>query len=250
MAADSMDFDILTSTAGIGFPKDLILPHSTYVEDTTGLSLTAATTPRCAILGTTGIPVVQWAANAAVTVQASRQFIMPLDYAPNPVFPGRAAATVDTAATNSDFLKFYGIFRRQRAAADAATGTPATEFRPRCTVIWWTPGTSTANNTLTTNPAGVQASTTTGLSLGSSYALLPAITADNTGDLTGFCLMVMDIGERLRAEGKRILPGDFVQLLIGPEAVNANATMQMADSWLRYRANSCFNDMRMRGINL
>lgn len=249
MAGDNLEYEILTSHAGMGFPKDLILPLNSFTEDT-GLALTAATTPRGAVLATTAVPVIQWAANAAVTVQAAVSFIMPFDYNYNPDYPGRAEATANTAAINSDFLKFYGIFRRQRAAADAATGTPATEFRPRATVVWWTPGSETALQSLTTNPAGVQASTTTGLSLGSTYALLPAITADNTDDLVGFCPMVMDIGERLRAEGKRILPGDQVQILVGPEAVNANAIMQMTSAWVRYKANACFNDVRMRGINI
>ncbi len=241
MAGDSIEFDTLTSHAGIGFPGDIQFPLSNF-QLATGLILTGATTPAAVNL-LTNEHVIQWAANAAVTVLAAIKFTMPFDYAYKPNYPGRATATVDTAAAGDDFLKFYGVFRRQRAAADSAT-----DFTPRATVFWWTPGTDTTIRSLTTNAVAEQASTTTGLASGTAY--LPTITADNTADLTGFYPMVMDIGKRLRAEGKRIFPGDQVRILVGPDAVNANAIMQMSAAWLRYRKNACFNDMRMRGINL
>ncbi len=244
MAADSIEYDILTSHAGIGYPADMPMPFGAW-RLFSGLDITGATTPNVAAVST-DLMLLNWADNAATTVRAAYSFEMPLDYCPNPNFPGRAAATADTAAVGSDFLKFYGTFRRTRAAADTDT-----TLTPVAQVHWFTPGTDIVIRSLTTGAVGEQASATTGLTTGNAY--LPTLAASNedaTTNLTGFCPMVMDIGKRLRAEGKRILPGDVVRIVLGVNVAYANATMQMMTTRLRYWRNACFNDVRQRGINI
>jgi hypothetical protein len=68
-------------------------------------------------------------------------------------------------------------------------------------------------------------------------AAIAATAADNTGLLTGFNWVEFDIGARLRAEGKQILAGDVVTLLVGPDAQNANAILQLAGAQVRLRRN-------------
>lgn len=254
MAGDSIEYDILTSHPVGGYPADMPMPFGAW-RLYSGLDITGITTPNVAALST-DLMVLNWADNAATSVKAAYSFEMPLDYCPNPVYPGRAATgvtatpyAIDTAAKNQDFLKLYGIFRRSRAAADA-TGT-ANTLTPIANVYWFTPTTDIAIRSLTTGAVGEQASATTGLGNGSAY--LPFISASNedaTTNLTGFAPMVMDIGARLRAEGKRILPGDVVRIVLGVNVAYADAQMQMMTTRLRYWRNACFNDVRQRGINL
>lgn len=238
ISGDGIEQAVLTSTPGLGFPKDYHFPVGVWKKDDATV-LTGASAP-ASVAFLTSDEVIQWAANAAVTIRAAVKFTMPFDYAVRPTFPGRGDAQVDTNAQGDDNLVFMGYFRRQRAAADSAT-----DFTPRCTVIWWTPGVSTALNTLTTNPAGVQVDSNHKLS---TTAYVPTIAASNAADLVGWGLMACDIGARLRAEGKRIQPGDEVRLIVGPDAVNANAALQMGGSWLRYRSHMHFRNMAQRRI--
>lgn len=254
MAGDNLEYDTLTSHPGIGFPADMPMPFGAW-RLFSGLDITGITTPNLAALST-DLMLLNWADNAADTVRVAYSFEMPLDYCPNPVYPGRAATgvtatpyAIDTAAKNQDFLKFYAIARRSRGAADA-TGT-ANTLTPVAQVHWFTPGTDIVIRSLTTGAVGEQASAATGLGNGSAY--LPFISASNedaTTNLTGFAPMVMDIGARLRAEGKRILPGDVVRIVLGVNAQYADAQMQVIATRLRYWRNACFNDVRQRGINI
>ncbi len=194
-----------------GYREDrLVFPQGVWLTGTTDIVLTGATTPARAALTVNSViqtTVVQWAANAAATVLAGVQFAMPYDYNPNAKNQG---------GRTTDDLVFKAVMRRQRNAADAAA------WAARCTVRWWRPGTdTTAGRVLSTNPT----------------AAIPTIAADNTALLTGFSWVDFDIGARLRAEGAQIQAGDIVTLLIGPDAANANAVLQLSGGLLRFRRN-------------
>ncbi|NBW09401.1 MAG: hypothetical protein EBR82_15405 [Caulobacteraceae bacterium] len=194
-----------------GYREDrLVFPQGAWLTGTTDIVLTGATTPARATLTVNSVAittVVQWAANAAATVIAGVQFAMPYDYNANAKRQGDRV---------TDDLVFRAAMRRQRNAADSGA------WSARCTVRWWRPGTdTTAGRVLSTNPT----------------AAIATIAADNTALLTGFNWVEFDIGARLRAEGVQILAGDIVTLLVGPDAQNANAVLQMAASHLRFRRN-------------
>lgn len=206
----NLEFAIDQSEPLDGYREDrLVFSQADWLTGTTDIVLTGATTPARAALTVNSViqtTVVQWAANAAATVLAGVQFAMPYDYNPN---------AKSTARTTDDLI-FRACMRRQRAAADSAA------WSARCTVRWWRPGTdTTAGRVLTTNPT----------------VTIPTIAADNTALLTGFTWLDFDIGARLRAEGKQIAAGDIVTLLLGPDAANANAALQLTGSVLRLRRN-------------
>lgn len=207
-------------TDGIRTDVLATLPSGCWRNGADGTVLTGASTPAVALLtasSVAGAELVQWAANAANTVIASAQFVMPGEYTPMGRIEGGDRLTDD--------LVFRAVMRRQRNAADAAA------WAARCTVRWFTPGSdTTAYQTLTTNPT----------------ASIPAIAADNTGSLVGFSTLTFDIGARLRAEGKRIRAGDVVRLIIGPDAANANAVLQFAGGVVRGRRHLALADRSSR----
>lgn len=225
ISAATLEQNIHLSNPDTGYHDQFVIPLGAW-RNKDATALTGASTPAATNL-LTNEEIISWAANAAVTVQAAVKFSMPDNYAFLVGNPGRAAATVDTAAILDDDIKLICNMRRQRAAAD--TGA----WAARATVFWYTPGTTAASlTTFTTNPT----------------AAVPTIAADNTAALTGFARLTFDIGARLRAEGRRILPGDEVRVLIGPDAANANAALQMTSSLVQYRRHMGLRDLRLRGI--
>lgn len=201
-----------------GYRCDLPIPQGAWLNGADDTILTGITTPARALLTVTvaGTGLVQWAANAAATVIAAAQIVMPGEYNDVAKNPGDRLA---------DDLVLRAVMRRQRNAADAAA------WSARLTVRWFRPGTDTsAYRTLTTNPT----------------AVVPTISADNTASLTGFSTLTFDIGARLRAEGVKILAGDVVRLLLGPDSQNANAALQLAGATLRYRRNAALRDRTVR----
>lgn len=219
--ATKLNFEHLlgNSEPNEGYREDrIVLPQSAWRNGADGTVLTGASTPAVALLTISSVSteLVQWAANAANTVIASAQFVMPADY-------GHNAKTAGTRYT--DDLILLAKMRRQRNAADAAA------WNARLAVSWFTPGTdSSAFQSLTT---------------GATVAI-PTIGADNTGTLTGFSELTFDIGARLRAESKQIKAGDVVRLVLGPDAANANAALQLAGALVRLRRHACTRDRSLR----
>lgn len=216
----SLEAGIQLSEPTDGFREDrIIFKQADWLTGGTDVVLTGATTPARAALtvdSVVGTTVVQWAANAAATVLAGTQFVVPHDY--------NFAARDQGGRLTNDFV-LNAVMRRQRNAAD--TGA----WAARCTVYWWRPGTDSALfRLLATNPT----------------VAIPTIAADNTATLTGFSTLTFDIGARLRAEGFSIQAGDVVRLLIGPDAQNANAILQLAGATVRLRRNIGLTNRSLR----
>lgn len=220
-----LEYQMTVAPPGQGVPFRQVFHEGAWLNKD-GTVLTGASTPARVQLLSGGRSVMQWAANAAATVQAAFDTSIDSNYAVTRGSTPRIASVADTTALSDDPLKFKAIIRRQRNAADSAA------WSARATILWGRLGTDTAWNTLSTNPT----------------ASIAAIAADNTADLTGFGVLTFDIGARLRAEGKRIYPGDAIRILLGPDAANANSVMQVAQSWLEYPRHNCFQSMSDRGI--
>jgi hypothetical protein len=225
MSPHTLESAILNSTPDVGYPDVTPFPIRDWVKDTDSTVLTNASTPAAALI-TADHDVLQWALSAAVTVQATLQFDMPDTYAYLCSNPGRAASTVDTSATLDDQLFLQCAVRR------AIAGTDVVAWAARLMVSWFTPGTSTSPTVLTTG----------------ATVVVPTVDGDNTANVSGFSRVSFDIGARLRAEGKRILPGDVVRLFLGPDAVNANSVLQIASTSLRFRRHASIRDLTVRGI--
>jgi hypothetical protein len=199
-----------------GFRADIPLPMGAWRLGS-GLVLTAATAPEIIALDT-NMQALKWDHGDAATDVIAAEFTMPGDYNPTPDFPARPAATADTSSRTwsevNDDLKLFCLARK-KDADDAENADLAVQ----CQVYWFTPGTDTALKSLTT-PASVT---------------LPAAVAGTT--LAGLNQITLDIGDRLRAEGKRILPGDVVKLVVGPNEApgTTDLDLELIPQNIRYR---------------
>jgi hypothetical protein len=227
MSPHTIESAILNSTPDVGYPDVIPFDLRSWVKDTDSTVLTGASTPAAVLISTPDIEAIQWATSAAVTVQATLQFQMPDTYAYLCGNPGRAASTIDTTAVLDDQLVLQCSVRRQIAGADAAA------WNARLMVSWFTPGVSTTVPTVLTTGATVA---------------VPTVAADNTATVVGWTKANFDIGARLRAEGKRILPGDVVRLYLGPDSVNASSVLQICGTSLRFRRHASIRDLTSRGI--
>ncbi len=206
------------SVEDIGFRIEKDLPLHMWKE-ASGLNLTAATTPGLQTLLTNDVSV-DWAAASATSVKATTRFRMPK------VFARRSTSPV--ATDRYDFqLK---VVARKKEATDVA-GSGGATLGMTAQIYWWTPGTDTALNSLTT-PVTVT---------------FPDFVSDNTANLQGFSELSFDLGAELRAESKTINPGDIVRVVLAPTATTGTGvTMQMTGASLVLRSHAAFTDTTAR----
>ena len=182
---------------GFGFPEDLMIPLGALRDSTGYTPLSNATTPEITAMNT-NFDVVKWdhGDTAAHTFefefQMTRAFAELQDFLKVRV-PVRK---VDTSDENPDLCLQAQIFAFEPGAmsdpsVQSASGTAPTVVAGETTAI-----------TLTTV----------------AKSLLPAAdTTATNANLVGWATAVLDIGERLRAERKRIRAGAIVKIVIGPD---------------------------------
>lgn len=170
------------------------------------LNLTGATTPAVVAIDTTD-DVIRWLFGDTAATVAAWSFWMPDDYA-------RAAKSRQGV---TDDIVVKAVARK----VDSSTDENA-DLALQCQVSWYTPGTDTTVKTLTTPAKATLAASTTG------------------SGVTGFAKYTLDIGERLRAESKTILPGDKVRLILGPDDTvgTTNMTMDVSAVKVTYRKHA------------
>lgn len=239
-SAHALEQDIHFSTPDCGYHDTIDIATREWVLDSDGLSLTGATATTVVVeaIPTTGNMItVNWPASITSTGRIAWQTTMPLNYAVVTSYPGRAATAVDTAAVLDDDIKLLVTARRRHTAALLqASNSKILD----CSVSWFTPpgnaAATTANNGLTA----------------AASITLPDKTAaaTNVGTNDNYSVLTFDIGARLRAEGKRILPGDTVKFSLVPSANSATGSIQMASCILCYRRHIGLRDLRQRGILL
>lgn len=237
-SAHALEQDIHFSTPDCGYHDQIAIPLREWVLAADGTVLTGATAPP--LLVEANAVTINWALSS--TVKLAWQFEMPDNYAVVSSFPGRAATAVDTAAVLDDDIKVFVTARRRHTANSLEADANNSKIL-EVDVKWFTPpgngAAVTTNNSLTT-PARITLPDKT----------LPAATT-NVGNNNNYSTLTFDIGARLRAEGKRILPGDIVTLSLGPSTNGSAATtIQVAATQLQYRRHIGLRDLRQRGILL
>lgn len=180
-----------------GFPEDVMITLGQLRDSTGYTALSNSTTPEIAAMNT-NFDVIKWdhGDTSAHTVefefQMSRAFAELQDFLQVRV-PIRKVDTVDE---NADLCLQAQIFAFEPGtlsdpSVQLSTGTVPVAVAGETTAI-----------TLTTV----------------AKSLLPACNASSSNStLVGWVTVVLDIGERLRAEGKRIKAGAIVKIVIGPD---------------------------------
>lgn len=208
----SSGFDIERNLAGAvrsyGYPEDRAIPLSVLRDATGYTALSNATTPEIAAMNT-NFEVVKWdhGDTAANTVefefQMGREFAELQDHIQIRV-PVRK---VDSGGDeNADLCLQAQIF----AFEPGSLSDPAVQLS-------------------TGTVPGVVAGETTAITLTTvAKCLLPACnTSAANSNLTGWVTGILDIGERLRAEGKRIKAGAVVKIVIGPDDTVGSSDMDV-----------------------
>ncbi len=193
------------------FRNDLPIPLGAW-RDKSGLTLTATTEPDL-IQMANGPFGMKWDHGGTTTDFASLDFPMPFTFAEDngvPKFDFKlmcSARKLDAAADeNADLCLQAQIVWFTPDALDNPVGQVATSVVPKLG------GVSTTLKTLTTPALALMATAT--------------IAAANTAT-TGFARYSLDIGARLRAEGKSIYAGDIVQIRLSPNEAVGTTDMDL-----------------------
>lgn len=201
-----------TSEPDHGYAEDLLLPLGSW-RDKSGLTLTASTEPDVsAVNGQLGL---KWDHGGAASDFALCDFTMPLQF-----------------AENQDRLKLVVAARKLDAAADENA-----DLMIQAQVLWSSPG--KVNKPSETNAAAAVPTQSVAPSpletlntLTTPAKALLAAAVINSGDPgnEGIFEYELDIGARLRAEGKRINAGDRVEIRFGPNETVGSADMDLETS--------------------
>ena len=168
------------------------------------LSLTASTSPRLELLSSV-ITVMTWIFSDAAANAGAIQFTMPNEWAG------------DSAKQR---LKLWVPARKLDAGADENA-----TLKLQCRMFWVNPPAATSTSRRSASPStSTYDATHTALTTAPSQIIAAAA---NHSATAGFIDYEFDLGARLIAESKQILPGATVKLWLGPDTTVGTTDMKL-----------------------
>jgi len=179
-------------------------------RDKSGLTGTASTEPD--IVSMAGVYGMKWDNGGTTTDHATATFTMPFEFSPQ--------------AVPQQDIKLSVVARKLDAASDENANLAL-----QASLSWFTPGevdNPRQNDTTATAPVEVTAAgTATSLTTPAAVLLAAATVASVNTAAGGFHRYELDLGARLRAEGKAIKAGDIVHITLAPNETVGSSDMDL-----------------------